>query len=112
VVHLKDFSLVSPEIQSGEVLKAIEMAIPAFVIEEAMANTQTEEERKRSLPAQLVVSLVIAMSFWSRDSMRDVLKNLIDGMSEGWVKVGKYWRERVQISDHVSSATIRSKSDE
>ena len=24
--------------------------------------------------------------------MRDVLKNLIDGMSETWVKVGKYWR--------------------
>jgi hypothetical protein len=24
--------------------------------------------------------------------MRDVLKNLIDGMSEAWVKVGKYWR--------------------
>ncbi len=57
-----------------------------------IANTQTEEERKRSLPAQLVVSLVIAMSFWSKDSMRDVLKNLIDGMSEAWVKVGKYWR--------------------
>lgn len=32
------------------------------------------------------------MSFWSKDSMRDVLKNLIDGMSEAWVKVGKYWR--------------------
>ena len=45
-----------------------------------------------TLPAQLVVSLVIAISFWSKDSMRDVLKNLIDGMSEAWVKVGKYWR--------------------
>ncbi|MBW4565622.1 MAG: IS4 family transposase [Mojavia pulchra JT2-VF2] len=66
--------------------------MPAFVIEQAIANTQTQEERKRLLPAQLVVSLVIAMSFWSKDSMRDVLKNLIDGMSEAWVKVGKYWR--------------------
>jgi hypothetical protein len=37
-VHLKDFSLVSPEIQSGEVLKAIEMAIPATAIEQAIAN--------------------------------------------------------------------------
>lgn len=83
---------MSPEIQSGDVLKAIEMAIPAFVIEQAIANTQSEQERKRSLPAQLVVSLVIAMSFWSRDSMRDVLKNLVDGRSESWVKVGKYWR--------------------
>uniref|UniRef100_A0A8J7D0H0 Transposase domain-containing protein n=1 Tax=Desmonostoc muscorum LEGE 12446 TaxID=1828758 RepID=A0A8J7D0H0_DESMC len=83
---------MSPEIRSGDVLKAIEMAIPATAIEEAITNTQTEEERKRSLPAQLVVSLVIAMSLWSKDSMRDVLKNLIDGLSEGWVKVGKYWR--------------------
>ncbi|ACC80324.1 transposase, IS4 family protein [Nostoc punctiforme PCC 73102] len=56
------------------------------------ANIQTQEERKRSLPAQLVVSLVIAMSLWSKDSMRDVLKNLIDGLSEAWLKVGKYWR--------------------
>jgi hypothetical protein len=55
------------------------------------ANTQSEEERKRSLPAQLVVSLVIAMSLWSKDSMRDVLKNLIDGLSEAWIKIGKYW---------------------
>jgi len=92
VVHLKDFSLVSPEIQSSDVLKAIEMAIPATAIEMAIANTQSQEERKRSLPSQLVVCLVIAISFWSRDSMRDVLKNLIDGMSDTWVKVGKYWR--------------------
>lgn len=81
-----------PDIQSDDLLKAIETAIPATAIEEAIANTQTQEERKRSLPAQLVVSLVIAMSFWSKDSMRDVLKNLIDGMSQAWVKVGKYWR--------------------
>jgi hypothetical protein len=92
VVHLKDFSLVSPNIQSGDVFKAIETAIPATAIEQAIANTQTQEERKRALPAHLVVSLVIAMSLWSSDSMRDVLKNLIDGLSEAWVKVGKYWR--------------------
>ena len=83
---------MSPEIQSSDVLKAIEMAIPATAIEMAIANTQSQEERKRSLPSQLVVCLVIAISFWSRDSMRDVLKNLIDGMSDTWVKVGKYWR--------------------
>ena len=46
-----------------EVLKAIEIAIPAMAIEEAIAKTKTTEERKRSLPAQLVVSLVIALSF-------------------------------------------------
>jgi len=83
---------MSPDIQSGDVFKAIEAAIPAELIEQAIGETNAGEERARSLPAQLVVSLVIAMSLWSRDSMRDVLKNLIDGMSEAWVKVGKYWR--------------------
>jgi hypothetical protein len=38
VVHLKDFSLVSPDIQSSDVLKAIEIAIPAFAIEQAMPS--------------------------------------------------------------------------
>lgn len=56
------------------------------------ATSKASEERNRSLPAHLVVCLLVAMSLWSRDSMRDVLKNLIDGMSEAWVKVGKYWR--------------------
>jgi hypothetical protein len=83
---------MSPKIQSTEIFKAIEIAIPATSIEQAIAKTKVEEERHRSLPAQLVVCLIIAMSLWSRDSMRDVLKNLIDGLSEAWVKIGKYWR--------------------
>jgi hypothetical protein len=92
VVHWKNFSLLSPTIQSSELLKAIETAIPAMAIEQAIITSKASEERNRSLPAHLVVCLVVVMSFWSRDSMRDVLKNLIDGMSEAWVKVGKYWR--------------------
>ncbi len=91
-MHLKDFSLLSPVIQSSDLLKAIETAIPPTAIEQAIAKTKASEERNRSSPAQLVVCLVIAMSLWSRDSWRDVLKNLIDGLAEGWVKVGKYWR--------------------
>jgi hypothetical protein len=38
---------VSPEIQNADLLKAIEMAIPATAISQAIANTQTQEERKR-----------------------------------------------------------------
>ncbi len=83
---------MSHTIQSSAVLKAIETAIPATAIEQAIGKTKANEERNRSLPAQLVVCLVIAMSLWSSDSMRDVLKNLIDGLAEAWVKVGKYWR--------------------
>jgi len=97
-VHLKEFSLVSPKIKSTEIFKAIEMAIPATAIEQAITKTKVEEKRHRALPAQLVVCLVIAMSLWSKDSMRDVLKNLIDGLNEGWIKIGKYWRFRVHLS--------------
>jgi len=32
------------------------------------------------------------MSLWSKDSRRDVLKNLIDGLNEVWLKTGKYWK--------------------
>ena len=74
-MHLKEFSLVSPKIPSTEIFKAIEIAIPASAIEQAIAKTKVEEKRHRALPAQLVVCLVIAMSLWSKDSMRDVLKN-------------------------------------
>jgi hypothetical protein len=91
-MNLKDFSLVSPVIQAGEILRAIEVAIPPEAIEQALTRFQAQERRLRALPAHLVVCLVIAMSLWSTDSMRDVLKNLIDGLSEAWVKVGKYWR--------------------
>ena len=91
-MNLKDFSLVSPVIQSGEVLKALETAIPPEAIDTVLQQTNSHECRTRSLPAHLVVCLLIAMSLWSRDSMRDVLKNLVDGLTEAWVKVNKYWR--------------------
>ena len=32
------------------------------------------------------------MSLWSKDSRRDVLKNLIDGLNEVGLKAGKYWK--------------------
>ncbi|MBD2536680.1 hypothetical protein H6G97_48510, partial [Nostoc flagelliforme FACHB-838] len=41
------FFIGSPEIQNTDLLRAIEMAIPATVIEDAIANTKSEEERKR-----------------------------------------------------------------
>ncbi len=47
MVHLKDFSLLCPTIQSSDLLKAIETAIPATAIEEAIASTQADEERRR-----------------------------------------------------------------
>lgn len=63
-MDLKDFSLVPPIILSSDLLKAIETAIPATAIEQAIVTSKANEERNRSLPAHLVVGLVIAMSLW------------------------------------------------
>ena len=91
-MQLKEFSLLSPVVESGTVLKALETAIPTVAIEQAINDTHSNEERKRALPSHLVVCLLIAMSLWSKASMRTVLKNLVDGLSEAWVRVGQYWR--------------------
>jgi len=35
------------------------------VIEQTIGTTEAKEERKRKLPSQMVICLVIAMSLWS-----------------------------------------------
>ena len=91
-MQLKEFSFISPVLESAEVFKAIGTVIPPDVIAQTVGNTDSLEERKRKLPSQLVVCLVIAMSLWSSDSMTTVLKNLVNGLSRQWTKLGKYWR--------------------
>jgi hypothetical protein len=66
-MQLKEFSLGSQAIESGEVLKAIETTIPSETIEQALGQTDSRETRRRKLPSHLVVCLVIAMSIWSSD---------------------------------------------
>lgn len=110
-MHLKEFSLVSPQIPSTEIFKAIEIAIPASAIEQAITKTNVEEKRYRTLPAQLVVCLVIAMTLWSKDSIPDVLKKLIDALNEAWIKIAKYWRIHVYFGNYSSQTKIRSRRD-
>jgi Insertion element 4 transposase N-terminal/Transposase DDE domain len=91
-MQLKELSWFVPTIEPGTILKALEAAIPASAIEQALKDTNAGEERKRALPSHLVICLIIAMSLWSKTSMRGVLKNLVDGLSESWIKVGSYWQ--------------------
>ena len=49
-MQLKEFSLLSPVVESGTVLKALETAIPTEAIEQALAQTHSNEERKRAIP--------------------------------------------------------------
>jgi len=104
-VHLKEFSFISPVIESAEVFSAIETAIPPDAIAEAVSKTDSVEERKRKLPSHLVVCLVIAMSLWSSDSMPTVLKKLVNGLSTQWIRLAQYWR--VPSSSSISEARQR-----
>lgn len=105
-VQLKEFSLISPVIESALVFKAIETVIPPNVIAQTLDNTDSVEERKRKLPSQLVVCLVIAMSLWSSDSMGTVLKNLVNGLSRQWTRLGQYWK--VPSSSSITEARQRA----
>jgi len=111
-MQLKEFSLVSVLIGSAEVLKAIETAIPAEAIEQVLGQTDSRETRKRKLPSHLVVCMVIAMSIWSSDSMRTVLKNLVKGLRTQWLKLGQYWRVPSPSSITESLAKIGMPSNE
>lgn len=104
-MHLKEFTLISPTIESSAVLKAIETAIPSEVIEQAIGKTESQQKRTRKLPSDLVVSLIIAMSLWSLVSMRTVLKNLVSGLSKRWIQLGEYWQ--VPSSSSISEARQR-----
>ena len=104
-MHLKEFSFISPVIESAEVFSAIETAIPPDAITEAVGKTDSREERQRKLPSQLVVCLVIAMSLWSSDSMQTVLKKLVNGLSTQWIRLAQYWR--VPSSSSISEARQR-----
>ena len=57
-------------------------------IEEAIAQTNSQEKRNRLLPTHLIIALVIALSLWSKDSVVDVLKNLVQGLSTSWILRG------------------------
>lgn len=104
-MQLKEFSFICPVIESAAVFKAIETVISPDVIAQTLGKTDSLEERKRKLPSQLVVCLVIAMSLWSADAMGTVLKNLVNGLSRQWTKLGQYWK--VPNSSSISAARQR-----
>ena len=91
-MQLKEFLLISPSVEGSEVFQAIETVIAPEAIEQALNKSNSFEKRKRKLPASLVVCLIIAMSFWSSDSMATVLQNLVNGLNRQWTKLGQYWK--------------------
>lgn len=105
MVQLKEFTWVRPSLGPGELLQAIESAIPVEAIETAIRQSNSQQQRERALPTPLVVALVIALNLWSRDSIVDVLKNLVAGLSQQWVRLGQSWR--VPSKSSISEARQR-----
>jgi hypothetical protein len=62
------------------VLEALHQAIPATVIRRTLASTHSLGTHCWRVPAELVVALVIALGFWSRDSISAVLAQLVEGL--------------------------------
>lgn len=92
-MQLKELSLTCPKISPEKILQAIALAIPIESIESAIEITQSERQRNRKLPTHLLVALLIAMSLWSRDSIEDVLQNLVQGLSAQWIRLNQRWKK-------------------
>src|ERR1700675_4406136 len=73
---------LAPHLSDQPLLDAVQRAFPDEVLDQVIAATGTQEQRRRLLPARLVIALVIAMGFWARDRLRDVLANLVEGLCE------------------------------
>ena len=99
------FTVIPPQIKLGDLFQAIETAIPLTAIGEAITETNSQEKRKRILPTHLIISLVIALNFWSSDSISEVFKNLVGGLSYQWIP--KRYRWRMPCKSSISEARQR-----
>jgi len=73
-------------------LEALAAAIPDEAVEAAIEASGTRQQRRRRLPTQLVVTLVVAMGLWASESMRHVLAEGVAGWSEGAAERRSPWR--------------------
>jgi len=64
-------------------LEALEAAMPDETVAATIEATGTRERRRRRLPTQVVVTLVVAMGLWASESMRHVLAEVAAGWREG-----------------------------
>ncbi|MBE9048111.1 transposase domain-containing protein [Pleurocapsales cyanobacterium LEGE 10410] len=97
-MQLKEFALIKPKLEASLVFQAIKTVIQPEMIEAALKKTNSLESRRRKLTSSLVVCLVIAMSYWSSDSMTTVLKNLVNGLNKQWTKLGQSWKTPLSSS--------------
>ena len=65
-------------------LEAIETAVPRSVVQAVVTETGVAEQRKRKLPAHIVILLVIAMNLYTQESLTHVLVKMLRGLRLIW----------------------------
>ena len=68
-------------------LGVISKTFPLGKVREILAETGRESERRRDLPAHVVVYYVIALALYMQSSYREVLRCLLEGLQ--WLKALK-----------------------
>lgn len=84
-------------------LGVLTRAIPRFVVDEVLLETERWEKRSRSLPAHVVVYFVVALSVFS-DSYEEVIRKLVNGM-----RFARTWSRdwKVPTTSALSQARVR-----
>ena len=91
-MELLPLTLIAPKIQVSEIFPALELIMSHQAIDEAISETNSQEKRNRLLPTHLIIALVIGLSWWSKDSVVDLLKNLVQGLSVSWIPKRIKWK--------------------
>ena len=74
-MQISKFTLIPPEINPGDLWLALETVIPSETIEQAIYQTNSQEKRERVLPTHVIMALIVALNFWSTESIIDIFKN-------------------------------------
>ncbi len=85
-------TFIAPKIQVNEIFPALELIMSHQAISESIVETNSQEKRNRLLPTHLIIALVIVLNLWSKDSVVDVFKNLVQGLNASWIPKGIKWK--------------------
>ena len=105
-MSLVNFEIVKACINPSELLLTISQVIPSQTTTKAIISTSSQEKRRRKLNSHIIVALVIAMNFWSDDSIVDVFKNLIHGLSS--LQIPFLIRWKIPVSSSITEARQRT----
>lgn len=79
-------------------------AFPAELVDDVLAETGRGEQRKRLLPARVVVYFVLAMCLFSREGYEEVTRLLTEGLS--WAR---RWRGQWQVPTTAALSRARAR---